>query len=332
VKPLTVNTIGVSGPERFDFWREVVADTFVPLRCEHRTDLDARAFNGQLRSLRLDDLQITEVAATPHIVVRSPKLISKSIEEFYKISLQLAGVSVLTQDGRDVTLRPGDFAVYDTTRPYSIQLGPSYRTLVLLVPRRRLRISPDRMAAITACPIPGQGGAGMLLSPFLRKFASLSQPSSTWSPRLTGNIIDLVDTLLAERIGAVSTREESSRRVLMLSIMAFIERELGDPELGAEKIAAAHFISTRYLYKLFQAEDETVASWIRSQRLERCRRDLRDPLLRERSVCAIAARWGYTDAAHFSRAFRTAYGVCPREYRLASQPTATEYVEDRGFR
>jgi AraC-like DNA-binding protein len=162
----------------------------------------------------------------------------------------------------------------------------------------------------------------MLLSPFLRQFAaSLSQPSTTWSPRLTGHIIDLMDTLLAERVGAASAQEESSRRVLRLSIMAFIERELGDPELDAEKIAAAHFISTRYLYKLLQDDCNGVAGWIRSQRLERCRRDLRDPLLRERSVCAIAARWGFTDAAHFSRAFRTAYGVCPREYRSGPDPS-----------
>jgi AraC-like DNA-binding protein len=32
-------------------------------------------------------------------------------------------------------------------------------------------------------------------------------------------------------------------------------------------------------------------------------------------VNRIAARWGLTSAAHFSRAFRAAYGVSPLEYR-----------------
>lgn len=32
-------------------------------------------------------------------------------------------------------------------------------------------------------------------------------------------------------------------------------------------------------------------------------------------MSAIAARWGLTNAAHVSRAFRAAYGVSPVEYR-----------------
>ena len=59
----------------------------------------------------------------------------------------------------------------------------------------------------------------------------------------------------------------------------------------------------------------TVAGWIRSRRLERCRRDLADPSLAARPVAAIAARWGFSSAADFSRAFRTAHGVPPAEYR-----------------
>ena len=32
-------------------------------------------------------------------------------------------------------------------------------------------------------------------------------------------------------------------------------------------------------------------------------------------MSAIAARWGLVNAAHFSHAFRTAYGLSPVEYR-----------------
>jgi AraC-like DNA-binding protein len=84
-------------------------------------------------------------------------------------------------------------------------------------------------------------------------------------------------------------------------------------------IAAAHYISLRALYTLFETQQTSVAGWIRERRLERCRRDLADPALRERSVSAIAARRGLTDPAHFSRAFRAAYGLPPTEYRRAAR-------------
>ena len=32
-------------------------------------------------------------------------------------------------------------------------------------------------------------------------------------------------------------------------------------------------------------------------------------------MSAVAQRWGFVNPAHFSRAFRAAYGVSPREWR-----------------
>jgi AraC-like DNA-binding protein len=104
----------------------------------------------------------------------------------------------------------------------------------------------------------------------------------------------------------------------MLRIHAFIDAQMEDPDLDPASIAAAVHISTRYLYKLFEGEGLTVAGWIRARRLERCRRDLLDPLLRHQTVSAIAARWGIADPARFSRQFRVAFGQTPSEYRQAS--------------
>ncbi|KAB1973040.1 helix-turn-helix domain-containing protein, partial [Streptomyces triticiradicis] len=46
------------------------------------------------------------------------------------------------------------------------------------------------------------------------------------------------------------------------------------------------------------------------------RRDLADPALRGLPVHVLAARWGYRRASDFTRAFRSAYGLPPTEYRF----------------
>ena len=108
---------------------------------------------------------------------------------------------------------------------------------------------------------------------------------------------------------------ESREQTLLLRLHAFIEQHLGDADLTPGLVAAAHFISVRYLYRLFETQGTTVAAWIRFRRLERCRADLGDPAFGVVPVSAIAARWGLPDSAHFSRLFRRTYGQPPAEYR-----------------
>jgi AraC-like DNA-binding protein len=100
--------------------------------------------------------------------------------------------------------------------------------------------------------------------------------------------------------------------------MGYIEDNLGDPDLKLASIAAAHFISPRYLQALFQRSGLTVSSWVRERRLERCHRDLVDPSLASESVAELAAKWGFLEPTHFSRAYKKQFGVSPREARVGA--------------
>jgi AraC-like DNA-binding protein len=108
---------------------------------------------------------------------------------------------------------------------------------------------------------------------------------------------------------------DARRDELLARIHRFIESNLGNPELTPATVAAAHHISLRYLHKLFEAQPYGVAGMIRQRRLEQCRRDLLNPAQAHRPVAAIAARWGFASAAHFSRVFRESCGLPPAEFR-----------------
>ena len=105
--------------------------------------------------------------------------------------------------------------------------------------------------------------------------------------------------------------------MLLASCEEFIRRNLGDPTLTPATVAAAHHVSVRTLHRLFQAGGRQAAHWIQQCRLERCHSELADPLLREHTVAAVASRWGFANAAHFSRLFRATYGMTPTEHRAA---------------
>ena len=142
------------------------------------------------------------------------------------------------------------------------------------------------------------------------------QPAS--AARLSAVVMNLITTAVAEHAGqAGSLPAESRENTLLMRIHAFIEQHLGDCDLAPGPVADAHYISVRYLYRLFEAQGTTVAAWIRHRRLERCRADLGDPALGGAPVSAVAARWGLPDSAHFNRLFKRTYGLPPAEYRRA---------------
>ncbi|MFI5897833.1 helix-turn-helix domain-containing protein [Actinoplanes sp. NPDC051513] len=138
-------------------------------------------------------------------------------------------------------------------------------------------------------------------------------------------MLDVLATRLASELDDNCwVSPETHRRALKVRVHDFVQRHLADPDLSPADIAAAHDISLRMLYNLFQIQGLTVAGWIRSRRLQACQHDLVDPAQASRPVAAIAAHWGFRSPNHFNRLFRSVYGLPPHEYRrtVAGSPPA----------
>jgi AraC-like DNA-binding protein len=313
--PVLVNTADVSVREREDAWRTAVAETFVPLDF---TFPDPRTFRGEIAGELLGAVAVSRVTASPHSAARTQRHVARSETPYYKVSMPLRGYVLISQDGREAPLIPGDLAIYDTSRPYQVAFGDTCRLLVLMFPHRELRLPYDAVSEVTARRVSGRTGIGGLVAPLLVNLASrLDEIGGAQSARLADNIVDLLGTLYADLLGDAGCQPADPMHALMTRIRCFIEDNLDDPELSPESVAAACHISVGYLHKLFRAEGTSVSRRIRERRLEQCRRDLVAPTTRAKAVSAIGAHWGFLDAAHFSRVFKATYGVSPREYRLS---------------
>jgi AraC-like DNA-binding protein len=315
---VSAGSLEVTVARDFDSWRRAVSESFVPLA----VDADRRgSFHGTMRGTRLadEDLRLIEVSAGSHAVSRTPQLLAASERKYFKLSVQLAGTGLLLQDGREAVLAPGNLAVYSTDRPYTLAFDGDFRSLVLMFPHTALDLPADAVAQMTATAMSGSAGLGALVAPFLVRLAdNLGSVAGRNGLRLAHNALDLVTTLFNAELDTRSAASRDPHQMLLARIHDFIEDNLGDPALSPGTIAAAHFISTRHLHDLFRDLGTTVSASIRERRLERCRRDLRDPVLAHRPVTAIAGRWGLTDSAHFSRIFRAAYGEPPTSYRAGA--------------
>ncbi|MCS0600040.1 helix-turn-helix domain-containing protein [Streptomyces sp. LP11] len=306
-------TEAVPTHRRRAYWREALSRTFGAVDMSVPDEVD----RGTIRTSLLGPMQVVTVDGDPLRALRTQRLISGSDNDGYVVVKLLSkGVARVEQDRRDACVQPGQLFVYDMARPIRLTLPERFQTKSLVLPRDVLGLRECDLRQITASPLARETPLGGLLSPFLSRLvdAGATYPRRT-ADLIARNVVDLLQTLADERLGRATADTPSGARVSLLRIRAYIDANLADPELAPDAIARAHHISVRYLHKLFQLEDTTVSRWIQRRRLEQCRHELASRNAAERTIAAVAHRWGFTSASHFSRVFRATYDVSPAEWR-----------------
>ena len=215
-------------------------------------------------------------------------------------------------------LAVGDFALYDSTRPYQLLFDDAFEQIVLKLPGERLRSELRDTERLTATTVSGREGAGHLLighDPHAarrhrcaaarvgagggqRRAAASWWPGCRRCPR------------------RASPASEPAHGLPPGAHQAAHRRAAGRPRADRGSLAAELGLSASQIHRVFKNEPLTPAQYIWERRLDAASRDLLEPRLAGRSVAEIAFGRGFSDAAHFSRAFRDRFGCSPREWRL----------------
>ena len=134
--------------------------------------MDTRAVEAQLDVYSLNALQLFMIGAPAHRIQRHQRQINDSLDDSYKLILQLKGHADLQIGQRQFTLMPGDWSLYDPRSPYSIHNHETTELMVVKIPRARL--AGLRVPELHTCEAPRDDGAGLsaMLGGILR---SLSQ-------------------------------------------------------------------------------------------------------------------------------------------------------------
>jgi AraC-like DNA-binding protein len=310
-------TDGVPAYRRLALWQDIVCDVYVQLDC--KSDLGS-AFNGRVTRAPLGAASCTEVSSQQQRVYRTRSRIARSHEDFFLIALGKHGVGGVAQDGRETVLRPGEFAIYDTTRPYELRFDDAFTQVILQVPRDMLLRRAPGTEALTAISFGSDRPLQKLAHDFVYRLCqSADEIQPEHAVRLSEQAVDLVAMALSERLGTQAL--PSTRRLALLHrLKAHVRTHLADPDLSISEAATALGVSPRYVNDLLSEEKTSFQRFVLTERLAQCQRDLASPILAHRHVSEIAFAWGFNDVSHFGRVFRERYGLSPRDFRTSKLP------------
>ena len=299
--------------DRAAYWRQVTEATFggLDIRLDRAPDERDQIVIGEA-----GPLQVLDVRSGPGEARRGARHLRRHDPDRYMLYVQVEGSSVGEQFDRCTTYRPGDLGLVDLSAPLRCAY-PERRAVMVSYPKALSPLRQDEAARLAGGLIKGGRGTPALVSGLVRELPQhLDDDDGAAGARIGTAVLDLLHVGLAAELDREQAVDPATRsRALLHRCRGYIEEHLGDRGLTPAAVAAEHHVSVRYLHRLFEPTGEGVATLVRRRRLDRCQRDLLDPRLVERPVAAIGARWGFADAAHFTRAFKRVYGLPPAEFR-----------------
>jgi AraC-like DNA-binding protein len=227
-------------------------------------------------------------------------------------------LSISHQSGSS-TVRAGGFAVTRSMVPFTMECRPDeqalHDVLHLVVPTHIFRrFVPGEINAGFAVP---SGGRELQIAE--RILMDVFDDGDELNKQTEQVLVDSALAVLADGItrfeNARQERQSLSEKRLQ-DVLRFVEIHLTDPKLNAAMVAEACGISQRYLSHLLRQQPRTsFSSLVWNWRLKTAHEWLSNTRPNDISIAEIAFRIGFKSPAHFSRLFKRAYSMSPREYR-----------------
>lgn len=300
---------------QLESWAEIMALTHLTLEVTATQRTPARFVGGVVRR-QIGDLMLVDCAAVPFRGRRSQEMISAYASDEDRLGFQFVhkGVETVHDGGREISLGPGSVVMWDGLQPAEIEVMQPFYKRTLLFPRSRVLAVCPRLAELDGLPPLESSGPARLLVRYMNALAAELPSLEPNAVIAAANIaLELLRTVVEP---ALPTGRAAERAALRADVRRHVRTHLRDPDLSPTSIAREFSMSIRALHALFEQGDESVAVLVRNERLQRCLEDLQQPS--GGSITEIAFRWGFCDAAHFSRVFKRRFGATPSEVRHAT--------------
>lgn len=302
---------------RLEWLKEVIGKEYANV--EITPSRDTKLFNDMLiypwqQGLRLSPIQ--SHALTLERLTSEPTEIA---QDCYFAVVLISGQYKLEQGGREVFLQPGEMTLYDATEPHRLTMPESFSKILISIPRNVLDQRVHNAGKLTATKIPSSSGIGAITSSFIQSTVKqLGQLDEAQFLEMSDPVLDLF-TLSLKQLSSQSVNLSRHQNLTLMRVKQFVSQHCEDSQLNPEAISAGVGLSIRYINNLFNEEQTSLMRYLTQQRLELAHRHLSSQLFGHQSVTEIAMQCGFNNMPHFSRIFKSSYGMSPRQYRELNQ-------------
>jgi len=280
-----------------------------------RLDPELPMFIGDLDHQKDDNLEISVIRTNAGQIVHRRRSSDERDERWCFLVMQRSGRAQMLYPGqRAFEMHPGEMMLMDSIVPCDILPHGLIDHVSIHLDRNELqrRLPPGQRLF---GKVPTGNVSGQLLHGMVRQLLHAGDTLSLAEGQTMQEVmILLLSQALCQDAHAGGIGNDASAGQLQRFARQLIEQQLDDALLSPPTLAQQLGISLRQLYRLFD-EDGGVSRYIQQRRLLRSAEDLRSPHLRHESITQIAYRCGFTDSAHFSRAFKKRFSCTPSEYR-----------------
>ena len=305
----TWSTDSIDERERFSFWREMV--------CRNVFNISVQAppkrFSASITARSYGDLLFAICESTAYDIDRTQKDISSESTDHYLMYLQLRGHTQLTQANDSIEFGHNDIVIADGRRPYHAALfddGQCRRQAIAVLPRSFIEA---RAPWLRQRPLFKLASNSVYVDLTRRHLLQLTADDLTESELalLTENLCNLLALVDHTELPISRVQPE----LQLEALLDFCRRNLQNPALSPDLVAAQFGISTRTLHLRFEKLEQTFGRWLLDARLDASGNALRNLRQHARSISEIAYSCGFNDLSHFNKSFRTRFGASPSEWR-----------------
>lgn len=232
--------------------------------------------------------------------------------------LRKGQMSIANGSGRHV-VHAGECAITRSSRPFYMELVPpengELEVMHVVVPSHKIQSVLGENIEIGR-PFPASNGELALTDRILDLvFEQDDQIDQDMAEQLIQALLAGVSKTITRLSGNPPARESITDKRIV-DINRYINQNFANPDLNAKMVAESCGISLRYLCHLLKKSGVLFSNLIWEKRMTTAHDWLRDENMQHYAISEIAYLAGYKSSAHFSRMFKSRYGIAPREFRL----------------